>query len=137
LGAPGAGKGSQARFLSETLGIAHIASGDLLRDHRRRGTALGRAAQASMDRGDLVPDELVVEMVMDRLAEPDAARGALLDGFPRTRAQAEALDARLMAAGGTVKLALCLDVARDAGQWQDPSRGPAAVEAGKRRAPLP
>ena len=123
LGAPGAGKGTQARFLSEALGIPHIASGDLLRDHRRRGTPLGWAAQACMDRGDLVPDELVVEMVMDRLAASDASRMALLDGFPRTRAQAEALDTRLATAGGQVTLALSLDVERDAlverltGRW--------------------
>ena len=95
LGAPGAGKGTQARFLSETLGIPHVASGDLLREHRRLGTALGRAAQAYMDRGDLVPDQLVIDMVMERLSRHDAERGALLDGFPRTEAQAEALDRSL------------------------------------------
>src|SRR5919204_8258 len=81
--APGAGKGTQARFLAETLGVPQVASGDLLREHRARGSKLGRAAQPYMDRGDLVPDELVVDMIIDRLDQPDAARGALLDGFPR------------------------------------------------------
>src|ERR671929_1312638 len=95
LGAPGAGKGTQARFLAETLGVPHVASGDLLREHRQQGTELGRAAQGYMDRGDLVPDDLVVDMIMDRLNQPDATRGALLDGFPRTAAQADALESRL------------------------------------------
>ena len=85
LGPPGAGKGTQARFLHETLNVPHIASGDLLREHRRRGTDLGTAAQEYMDRGDLVPDQLVVDMIVDRLGRDDARRGALLDGFPRTR----------------------------------------------------
>ena len=88
IGAPGAGKGTQARYLADALGVPPIASGDLLREHRRRGTALGRAAQASMDRGDLVPDDLVTAMVMERLDRSDATRGALLDGFPRTLPQA-------------------------------------------------
>src|SRR4051794_12695776 len=72
LGAPGAGKGTQARFLAGTLGIPLVASGELLRENRKQGTNLGRAAQAYMDRGDLVPDELVVEMIVDRMARPDA-----------------------------------------------------------------
>jgi adenylate kinase len=123
LGAPGAGKGTQARFLAERLGVPQIASGDLLREHRALGSVLGTAAQAYMDRGDLVPDELVVDMILDRLDQPDAARGALLDGFPRTLAQAEALDARLAPRGGGVRAALYLDVPRDilvdrlAGRW--------------------
>src|SRR3954452_15956373 len=95
LGAPGAGKGTQARYLAEVLGVPHVASGDLLRENRQRGTKLGRAAQAYMDRGDLVPDDLVVDMIADRLDRPDAAHGALLDGFPRTMAQAHALERRL------------------------------------------
>jgi adenylate kinase len=110
IGAPGAGKGTQARNVRETLGIPHVATGDLLRDHRRRGTALGRTARAYMDRGDLVPDDLVVKMVIDRLEEPDAANGVLLDGFPRTIAQASALDVELSARGGAVAAALFLDV---------------------------
>ena len=88
LGAPGAGKGTQARFLSATLGVPMVASGDLLREHRQKGTDLGRAAQEFMDRGDLVPDELVVDMIVHRLDAPDAMAGVLLDGFPRNVAQA-------------------------------------------------
>ena len=123
LGAPGAGKGTQARFLAETLGIPHVASGDLLRDHRKRGTELGRAGQVYMDRGDLVPDELVVDMIADRLDQPDAVQGALLDGFPRTLAQAEALEARLAQRGGAVRLAVYVEVPTEvlvdrlAGRW--------------------
>jgi adenylate kinase len=123
LGAPGAGKGTQARFLSEVLGMPHVASGDLLREHRRRGTELGRAAQVYMDRGDLVPDDLVIDMIMERLDRPDAQRGALLDGFPRTLAQAEALRQRLAERGGAVQAALYLAVPKQvlverlAGRW--------------------
>jgi adenylate kinase len=123
LGAPGAGKGTQARFLAETLGVPHVASGELLRDHRSRGTALGRAAQEYMDRGDLVPDAVVVDMIAHRLDEPDAALGALLDGFPRTLPQAEALDRRLHQRGGRVLKAIYVDVPMEvlverlAGRW--------------------
>jgi adenylate kinase len=123
LGAPGAGKGTQARFLAEELGVPHVASGDLLREHRRRGTALGRAAREYMDRGDLVPDGLVVDMIAERLDAPDAAGGALLDGFPRTLPQARALDARLAERGGRVHTAIYLEVPTDvlvdrlAGRW--------------------
>jgi len=113
IGAPGAGKGTQSRYVCEALGIPHVASGDLLREHRRRGTALGTIARAYMDRGDLVPDDLVIEMVIDRLGEADAAHGALLDGFPRTLAQAQALDDELAARGGGVQGALYLDVHTD------------------------
>ena len=123
LGAPGAGKGTQARFLADTLGVPHVASGDLLRQHRERGTALGRAAQGYMDRGDLVPDGLVVDMIIDRLEQSDAMRGALLDGFPRTLAQAQALERRLAGRGGRVRIAIYVDVPTDvlidrlAGRW--------------------
>jgi adenylate kinase len=123
LGAPGAGKGTQARFLAEMFGIPHVASGDLLREHRARGTELGRAAKEYMDRGDLVPDTLVVDMIADRLDEADAAHGVLLDGFPRTLAQAEALEMRLEERGGRVQLAVYVDVPtpvlldRLAGRW--------------------
>jgi len=123
LGAPGAGKGTQARFLAESLGIPHVASGDLLREHRQQGTALGKAAQGYMDRGDLVPDDLVVDMIVERLNRPDAKRGALLDGFPRTLPQATALEKRLDAHGGTVGVAVYVGVPTDvlverlAGRW--------------------
>src|ERR1044071_2762052 len=106
IGPPGAGKGTQARCISQALSIPHVASGDLLREHRRRGTPLGLTARAYMDRGDLVPDELVVQMMVERLSRPDATRGALLDGFPRTLAQAKTLDAELAERGGGVRAAL-------------------------------
>jgi adenylate kinase len=123
LGAPGAGKGTQARYLVQLLGAPHVASGDLLRTHREQGTRLGRQAKAYMDRGDLVPDALVIDMILDRLDQPAAAAGALLDGFPRTCPQAEALEARLAERGGGVRAAIYVDVPTDvlvdrlAGRW--------------------
>src|SRR4051812_27683274 len=113
LGAPGAGKGTQARFLAQTLGVPHVASGELLREHRAQGTALGRAAKEYMDRGDLVPDRVVVDMIADRLNEDDARHCALLDGFPRTLPQAEALEARLAERGGRVLMAIYVEVPTD------------------------
>src|SRR5947207_4936468 len=95
LGPPGAGKGTQAARLSERLDIPHISTGDLLRDHVERGTRLGLRGRAYMDRGEYVPDDLVVTIVMDRLEEPDAEKRFILDGFPRTVPQAIALDAAL------------------------------------------
>jgi adenylate kinase len=92
FGGPGSGKGVQAGLLTEALGLPHIASGDLLRDSQTRQTPLGQAAREFMARGDLLPDELISDIVFARLAEPDAARGAILDGFPRTLGQAERLD---------------------------------------------
>ncbi len=126
LGAPGAGKGTQARFLAATLGIPLVASGDLLREHRRRGTCLGQQAQEFMDRGELVPDALVVDMILERLDRSDAAAGALLDGFPRNVAQADVLDARLAQRGGAITVAVYVDVPTDvlierlAGRWMCP-----------------
>ncbi len=113
LGAPGAGKGTQARFLAETLGVPHVASGELLREHRARGTALGRSAQEYMDRGDLVPDGVVVDMIAHRLNQADAGHGALLDGFPRTLPQARALEKRLAERGGKVLMAIYVEVPTD------------------------
>ncbi len=95
LGAPGAGKGTQAKRISERYGIPQISTGDLLRENISRGTQLGMEARSRMERGELVPDELVCKMVADRLAQPDCARGFILDGFPRTVAQAEWLDKHL------------------------------------------
>ena len=95
LGPPGAGKGTQAARLVARNGTPHVATGDIFRANVAKGTRLGRRAQRYMDRGDLVPDEIVIAMVMHRLAEPDCQDGFLLDGFPRTVAQAEALDRRL------------------------------------------
>jgi adenylate kinase len=95
LGPPGAGKGTQAARLSSALGLPHIATGDLFRENREKGTPLGKRAQEFMDKGSLVPDELVLEMLFERVSRPDCARGYLLDGFPRTLPQAEALEKRL------------------------------------------
>jgi len=123
LGPPGAGKGTQARFLRDTLHVPHVASGDLLREHQRRGTPLGQAVASYMDAGDLVPDQLVVDMIVDRLARDDARRGALLDGFPRTRTQAQIVDTNLAAQAASVRAALYLEVEKEllisriAGRW--------------------
>jgi adenylate kinase len=99
LGLPGAGKGTQARVLAEKLDIPQISTGDILREHVQDGTTLGIRARAYMDRGEYVPDILVVEMVTDRLSEPDAQKGFILDGFPRTVPQARALEDALAEAG--------------------------------------
>lgn len=96
LGPPGAGKGTQARALAQEWGVPHIATGDMLRDAAAAGTPLGRQARAFMERGALVPDDVIIGLIAERLAEPDAKRGFVLDGFPRTIPQAEALD-RLLA----------------------------------------
>lgn len=93
LGPPGAGKGTQAELLSEALGIPHISTGDLFRANISQGTAIGIEAKRYLDAGDLVPSEVTVDMVRSRIAEPDAARGFILDGFPRSIEQAEALEA--------------------------------------------
>jgi adenylate kinase len=102
LGAPGAGKGTQAAALAKTLGIAHVSSGDLFRDNLKRGTELGRLARGYMNKGELVPDEVTIQMVIERLSRSSEASGAggvsvgaILDGFPRTLAQAKALDEAL------------------------------------------
>jgi adenylate kinase len=95
LGPPGAGKGTQGVLLAERYGIPQISTGEILRDHVQRGTKLGIRARSYMDRGEYVPDDVVVSMVMDRLADPDADKGFILDGFPRTVAQAEALERAL------------------------------------------
>jgi adenylate kinase len=97
MGAPGVGKGTQAKGIMAAWGIPQISTGDLLRDHRDRGTQLGVAATQLMDAGKLVPDDLVNQMVAERLQRPDTVRGYILDGYPRTLAQAEWLDRRLAA----------------------------------------
>jgi adenylate kinase len=99
LGPPASGKGTQAAQLREALDLPHVASGDLFRENLKQETKLGLQAKAYMDRGELVPDDITIAMVMDRLSQPDCASGALLDGFPRTIAQAEALDSALAAQG--------------------------------------
>ncbi len=113
LGAPGAGKGTQAAFLAVHLALPRVATGDLFRAAARDGTPLGLAAQAYMERGELVPDEVTVGMLLERLAAPDAARGVILDGFPRTRSQAEALDRALAERAAVVEAALLVDVPVD------------------------
>jgi adenylate kinase len=110
LGAPGAGKGTQAPVIAEHLGVPILGSGDLLRTAVAAGTALGRAADEYMSRGQLVPDATIVRVFLDRLEQPDARAGAVLDGFPRTRVQAEALDVELVGAGRRVDRAVLVDV---------------------------
>ena len=100
LGPPGAGKGTQAKLIAEHYGIPHISTGDILRDNVARGTELGRKAKEVMERGDLVSDDLVNGMVAERIKQPDSERGFVLDGFPRTVAQAEWLDGELAAQKG-------------------------------------
>jgi len=110
LGPPGAGKGTQAEGLAERLGLVHVASGDLFREAVAAATPLGRQVQAYMERGELVPDGLTVRMVLERMAQPDCRAGVILDGFPRTVAQAEALDQALAAQGQQVDAVLLLTV---------------------------
>jgi adenylate kinase len=110
LGAPGAGKGTQARRLAESLGLPHISTGDLFRTALREGNALGRQVRRYVERGALVPDEVTIRVVEERLSLPDAATGVILDGFPRTRPQAEALDSLLAARGERVTAALYVEV---------------------------
>ena len=95
LGPPGAGKGTQAKSLSQALGVAHVSSGDLLRDHQARGTELGLLAGSYMRQGVLVPDDVVIKMILERLEDEDCRAGMVLDGFPRTLEQAVALDEAL------------------------------------------
>lgn len=113
IGAQGSGKGTQAEKLSQALGISHVASGDLLRKAIDEETELGIKAKAYMDHGELVPDELTVAMILGRIAEPDCAKGVLLDGFPRTIAQAQALDEGLKGVGKTVDGAVYINVPRE------------------------
>jgi adenylate kinase len=110
LGAPGAGKGTQAPILAKALGVPILASGDLLRAAAAAGTPLGREADRYMSRGQLVPDDTMVRVFLDRLDKPDARAGAILDGFPRTRVQAVALDRALEQAGRRVDRAIFIDV---------------------------
>ncbi len=113
MGPPGAGKGTQAKVLSHDAGVPQVATGDILRLAREQGTPLGRQAQSYMDSGALVPDSVVIGLIEQRLREPDAAAGFLLDGFPRTVPQAEALDALLGTLSRPLQDVLLLQVAED------------------------
>lgn len=110
LGAPGAGKGTQAKMLAEKYGIPHISTGDIFRANIKNGTELGAKAKEYMDKGLLVPDELVVDLIMDRFKADDCKNGYILDGFPRTIPQAEALDKALAANGEKVDYAINVEV---------------------------
>lgn len=123
MGPPGAGKGTQAKRLAERLGVPHVASGDLFRWHIQNETELGRLAKPYLERGELVPDDLTIGMVVDRLRQPDCAGGVLLDGFPRTVPQAQALDERLAEMGWCVAVVPFIRVREEvlirrlAGRW--------------------
>ena len=110
LGAPGAGKGTQAKQIAAKYSIPHISTGDIFRANIKNGTELGKKAKEYMDQGLLVPDELTCDLVMDRIAQDDAKNGFVLDGFPRTIPQAEALDAALTKIGQTMDYAIDVDV---------------------------
>jgi adenylate kinase len=109
LGPPGAGKGTQAARLGEEFGVPHIATGDMLRAAREAQTELGRAAQDYMNRGELVPDDVIIAMIAERLGDDDARDGFLLDGFPRTTLQADALGERLAGLGRSLTAVLLID----------------------------
>src|SRR5438067_1581512 len=124
LGPPGSGKGTQAEVMAERTGWPHIATGDMLREAVAKGSALGRAAKEYMERGALVPDDLVIAMLIDRIEKDESSRGFILDGFPRNLAQALALDEALARAGKAIDLALNIHVPdeelvrRLSGRWQ-------------------
>ena len=110
LGAPGAGKGTQAKMIAAKYEVPHISTGDIFRANIKNGTELGKKAKEYMDQGLLVPDELTVDLVIDRLSQEDCAKGYILDGFPRTIPQAEALDAALSKRGEKMDYAIDVDV---------------------------
>ena len=129
VGPPGAGKGTQAARLVDSFRIPHISSGDMLRAAVKEGTALGQEADRYMKAGQLVPDDVVIGMIVERIAKPDCANGMMLDGFPRTRPQAEALDKALADAGTKLDLVLLIEVPdqlivdRITGRRNDPKTG--------------
>lgn len=110
LGAPGAGKGTQAKMIAEKYGIPHISTGDIFRANIKNGTELGMKAKSFMDKGELVPDELTVSMLLDRVGQPDCKEGYVLDGFPRTIPQAEELDRALSGRNEQIDFAVDVDV---------------------------
>lgn len=127
LGAPGAGKGTQADIISEKLSLVHVSSGDIFRENLKKQTELGKLAQGFMSRGELVPDDVTIAMIGERLQRPDCANGALLDGFPRTPAQADALAEILSSWGARIKSVPNLSVPADilverlSGRWTCPN----------------
>lgn len=129
IGPPGAGKGTQAQNLVDSFQIPHISSGDMLRSAVKAGTELGKLADRYMKAGDLVPDDVVIGMIIERIGQPECARGFMLDGFPRTRPQAEALDAALRAAGVNLDSVVLIEVPdslileRITGRRGDPETG--------------
>ena len=129
IGPPGVGKGTQAKILAEKTGLVHVSSGDLFRENLKDGTELGRLAKSFMDKGDLVPDDVTIEMIRERLSRPDCRPGAILDGYPRTPAQAEALELVLAELHGKVDVVPCLMAApailieRASGRWTCKAQG--------------
>lgn len=127
LGPPGAGKGTQAKRLAQELGLVHVSTGDLFRENLKNETELGKLAQQYMDKGELVPDDVTIRMVEERLSRPDCDEGAVLDGFPRTVDQAEALGDLLEKFNGGVNLVPYIKVPdevlveRLSGRWMSPS----------------
>ena len=113
LGPPGAGKGTQAQRIAEATKLLHISTGDMFRENVRNETELGKLARTFMDRGDLVPDDVTIGMLLERISRPDAAQGAMFDGFPRNVVQASALDDALKTRGGKIGRALLISVADD------------------------
>jgi adenylate kinase len=127
LGPPGAGKGTQAKKLAQSLNLVHVSTGDLFRENLKNETPLGQLAQQYMNKGELVPDDVTVAMVEERFSRPDCEKGAVLDGFPRTPAQAEALENLLKQFGSEVKVVPYIKVPDDvlverlSGRWMSPS----------------
>lgn len=123
LGPPGAGKGTQAQRIAQSTGLLHISTGDMFRENVRNETELGKVAKTYMDKGDLVPDEVTIKMLLERISRPDAAQGAMFDGFPRNVVQAEALDTALAGRDAKIDHALLISVpdeeliARLGGRW--------------------
>jgi len=123
LGAPGAGKGTQADILSQEMNLTHIASGDLFRQALEKRTEIGLLAKSYMDKGELVPDEITIKMILERINQPDCASGCLFDGFPRTLHQAKVLDKALKEQGRTIDRAIYIEVPNEelvkrlSGRW--------------------
>jgi adenylate kinase len=137
LGPPGTGKGTQAKLIAERLGLAHVSTGDMFREAVANGTELGKRAKTYMDRGELVPDEVTIGMLGERIQQQDAQGGAIFDGYPRTRPQAKALDAALAGLGKSTDIALHITASDDelvrrlGGRWTCPNCGEIYQEASR------